>query len=416
MLQTIRDFAREKMDRDEEEALRLHAEHAAYFAAFARQVRHGFEGNGQLEWMRRGGQEDGNMEAALDSLRLAAEGGNAEAVETGLQACGDLILYWHVRAQHVRMKTHVDGFLKVRTVEGPTAGWVAAMNAVSLVAVSMGDAPKATELSEAAYQGAQALGDERDLAQLPWYTGTYYLFAGDMEKADELLALGVDRSRALGWEWSLAFALSFHGILASATGKPDEARARLKEALEIQKRIGDYEGMGVALSGMAQLAMGAGDLDESLELYERAKEAMATVGDRPEVARIMDEMAWCTLAASQVDRARRLFLGSLQAHDSVASTRGMGLALFGLSAVEVASGRADRGAVIAAAAEVFAEAEGVVVTYPWVTAAQDEVAAALRGLSPEELERCTQEGRRMSVQEAVAYATGAPLEEGAALA
>jgi predicted ATPase len=403
MLQTIRDYARERLTEfDEVEG--YGARHARYYRDFAAGLGGGMEGDAQLQWMRRGAQEDGNLEAALSWLKTAADAGDPRAVEDGLATCGNLFMYWHIRAQHIRMHAMVEALLDARASDQPSDGWIAAMASASLASMSLGDLERAIEEIGAAQDGAAILGHDRELARLSWCRGTYHLVAGDLPRAEELLSEGVVRSREVGWDWSHAFALSFHGLAAAAMGDAEAARSRLEEAMGIQERLGDFEGKGVSLSGLAQLEMGAGDLDGALRLYNRAKESFGKVGDRPEEARVMDEMAWCTLAAGQLPEASRLFLGSLWAHDSIGSTRGIGHALFGLAATEVAYGRIESGAVLAAAADVFSEREGVVIVYPWVTAARDEVDAAFEGLSPDVAERCRREGRELSVQEAVAYA------------
>jgi tetratricopeptide (TPR) repeat protein len=402
MLQTIRDYARERLAEAEESA-HVEGRHAGFFRDFSRRVELGLEGKDQLDWMRQGIREDGNIDAAFDWCRRAGEEGDDEAVEAGLAMCGSLIMFWHIRALHIHMRAVTDALVAARRTEGPTPGWLGAMNAAALASLHFGEVPRALEECALALKGAIELDLPRETAAYHVYMGANTLIAGELERSDEHLSAGAALAEAVGHGWAKGIALAFHGMLAAATGQPDLARTRLESSLEICEKSGEREGQGVALSGLAQLAMGEGDLEAAMDLYERAKDTFGQIGDRPEQARVQDEMAWCTLAAGHLERARGLFLGSMRAHDSVGSTRGMGLALIGLASVEVASGRPERGAVIAAAAEVFSEQEGVVVTYPWVTDAQRDVSAALEALDPTEREARTKQGRALSVQEAVAY-------------
>jgi hypothetical protein len=76
-------------------------------------------------------------------------------------------------------------------------------------------------------------------------------------------------------------------------------------------------------------------------------------------------------------------LDSVQAYTDIASVRGVGLSLIGLSAVEAFDGRPEKPVQIAAAAEIYAHRECIVNVYSDDTrgrAPVDEAMAALSGL------------------------------------
>lgn len=189
--------------------------------------------------------------------------------------------------------------------------------------------------------------------------------------------------------------------LGPVLGAPDALVRTL--ALAILEELGEIEGRGVALSGMALLTNVEGDPETAVRLYEEARGAFVTIGDRPEVARVLDEMAWCFLGSGAADRARGMFLESLREHDALGSPRGVGLALMGLAAVEVAEGRVERGLVVSAAADAFSEKEGVVVSYPWVFAAKEMLNEAVASMSDDVTEGLVARGREMSADEAIAF-------------
>ena len=193
-------------------------------------------------------------------------------------------------------------------------------------------------------------------------------------------------------------------MLHAGSGDPDAARACYSEALEIQERLGDLEGAGMSLGGLAQLA--AGDA-EALDLYRRSLDAFAGVGDRSEEARILSEMAWTYLGNGDSELARRHFFESVQAHTDVASVRGVGLSLIGLAAAEAVENRPERAVQIAAAAEVYAQDEGIVVVYSDETPGRELVDMARAALSAEEAARATEAGRRLTIEEALDLARAA---------
>ena len=214
-------------------------------------------------------------------------------------------------------------------------------------------------------------------------------------------ALGIEQSRQQGLDFTLAIGLVFEGMLHAVAGEADEAGARFSEALEIQRRHDDWEGAGMALGGLAQLAAARGDAEEALDLYGQSLTAFETVGDRGEEARILSEIAATHLAHGDTELARGFYLEAVQAHTDIASVRGVGQSLVGLAAIEAVEQRPERAAQIAAAAEVHAQEEGIVVAYSEETAGRELVEQARAALSADELARATELGRRLTIEEAL---------------
>ena len=213
----------------------------------------------------------------------------------------------------------------------------------------------------------------------------------------------IEASRAAGFPWAEGLAATFDGILHTVTADPDTAHARHTQALEIQ--LGDREGAGVSLGGLAQLAVSRGDTAEALDLYGQSLAAFEAVGDRAEEARILSEMAWAHLANHDPWLARRTFLDAVQAHTDVASVRGVGLSLIGLAATVAAEQRPENAVRIAAAAEVYAQEEGIVVLYSDENPGRELVERARAALASDEAVRATEAGRRLTVKEALALAS-----------
>src|SRR4051795_6486454 len=109
MLQTIADFAREQLDACGE-AAEVATRHAHRYAAVAREIRDAIEGTAQVEAVERGIREEENLHCALDALLVSARGGDDEALERGLQMCGDLWMYWHIRGKNLTARDYATAF------------------------------------------------------------------------------------------------------------------------------------------------------------------------------------------------------------------------------------------------------------------------------------------------------------------
>ena len=161
MLETIREYARERLEaagESDQIALR----HAHRYAALAREVRDGIEGTTQQASIEQGVADEANLEAALAKLLDAARAGDADALEAGLQLCGDLWMYWHIRGKHLTARDH-PRFLQADATSAPTRGRVGALITAGLASWTLGAYEQADEQWAEACQGAAGLGPARGL-------------------------------------------------------------------------------------------------------------------------------------------------------------------------------------------------------------------------------------------------------------
>ena len=111
MLQTIGEYARERLEAAGETG-EVAVRHARRYTEVAREIRDGIEGTDQISSLERGIAEEGNLQGALDTLLAAARDGDAAACEAGLQLCGDLWLYWHIRGKNLTAREYAESFLE----------------------------------------------------------------------------------------------------------------------------------------------------------------------------------------------------------------------------------------------------------------------------------------------------------------
>jgi predicted ATPase/class 3 adenylate cyclase len=400
MLQTIADYAREQLE-ESGDAAEVAARHARRYAAVAREIRDAVEGTEQLAAIERGILEEDNLQAALDTLLAAARAGDAQALELGLQMSGDLYMYWHIRGKNLTARDNAAAFLQLSAT--PSIGRVGALVTAGLGSWMAGQIERSKSEWTEAKELAQTLGAGRELCLANFSLALALLLLdppAGLAAARESAELG----RSLDFQWGEAIASTVQGMLETATGDEASATASLSHALEIQQRLGDSEGAGVSLGGLAVLAVQRGDRAAALDLYAQSVAAFDACGDRAEEARVLSEMAWTYLADGDTTLARARFFDSVQAHTDIASVRGVGLSLIGLAAAEAVDGHSERAATIAAAAEVFAQDEGIAVVYSEETAGRELVEQARAELSAAELAAATDAGRRLTIDGALELA------------
>ena len=405
MLQTIRDYALEELQAAAETDL-IGRRHAAHFVDVAADIGHGIEGSDQVGSIERGVLEDADLRAGLDFLLSEAKGGDSQSAELGMQMCGDLWLYWHIRSKHLSARAYVRELLEAVTDEGPTIGRSNALRTAGLASSTLGHFDEALEEYLESYRIAQELNGDHEMALAALLLGIDSLTI-DMEQAFKWSGEALDRSRAQNYTWALGLASTFDGILHAVSGDAAIAASRYDEALTIQRSLDDKEGSGISLSGLAQLASTSGDLTKAIGLYQRSLAAFEAIGDRAEEARVLAEMAWAHLSADDPAAARRSFLDSVQAYNDVGSVRGIGTSMIGLAAVGAVEGRPRQAVQIAAAAEIFTREEGIVNVYSEDVPGHGYVERAKAELGTDDIDSAVQEGRSLSVKEALALARAA---------
>jgi predicted ATPase/class 3 adenylate cyclase len=399
MLQTIGEYARERLE-TAGEMRDVAPRHARRYAELAGEIRDGVEGTDQIGALVRGIAEEGNIQAALETLLAAAQEGDASACETGLQLCGDLVMYWHIRGKNLTAREYAAHFLDAAAGGSPTVGRAGALITAGLASWMLGELDRATDEQGEAYRIAAELGADREFC-VAAFLGALALLGSDLETGLRWTSEAIERSRAPGLVWAEGFASTVDGILHTVAGDLDTAQTMYSRALEIQHGIGDEEGAGLSLGGLAQLATIRGDLAGSLDLYRQSLAAFEAIGDRAEEARILSEMAWTHLGHEDTALARRHFLDSVQAYTDVASVRGVGLSLIGLAATEAVEQRPGKAVQIAAAAEVYAHQEGIVNVYSDETPGREFVDQARAALSAEDAAQALEVGRRLTIKEAL---------------
>ncbi|HEU5009219.1 MAG TPA: adenylate/guanylate cyclase domain-containing protein, partial [Gaiellaceae bacterium] len=143
-LQTINEYARERLEAAGERA-EVAPRHAHHYAAFAERIRDGIEGTAQISSLERGIAEEGNLQVALDTLLEAARQGDAGACEVGMQMCGDLFMYWHIRGKNLTAREYAQSFLDAAPGGAPTRGRAGALRTAGLASWMLGQFERAND-------------------------------------------------------------------------------------------------------------------------------------------------------------------------------------------------------------------------------------------------------------------------------
>ena len=301
MLETIREFAAERLA-GTPEAGRLRGAHAAAFLALAEQAARPLTGLGQREWLERLDVEHNNLRAAIDWYRQ-------DNPPAALRLAAAMSWFWSLHGHYTEGRQRLRQLLGL--VSDQNTVRVRALNGAAWLALDQGDYPDAdrllsesTELScrlgdkagegmaavfgcrsmissdriaEAASYGERAIAllteadDRPGIAFALFFLALNAQFTGNLEGACELHERCVALCRELGFESLCARALQPLGIARLELGDLTGARTALRQGLPALVAVGDRFIFPIGLSGFAGLAAKTGKHRRALRLAGAAE-------------------------------------------------------------------------------------------------------------------------------------------------
>jgi predicted ATPase len=363
MLETVHEYAREKLE-ESGEAEGIKRAHAQHFLALAEEAEPELNGPDQLEWLERLEAEHDNMRAAL---AWALEFGETELA---LRLGNGLWWFWYVRG-------HIS--------EGR----------VWLEAALEGDGDVSVAERAWALTGAGVLMIEQH---------------DDLERATALLEEALALSRDVGDRWTEAGVLS--NLATAAIGKGDHGRAAdiLEAGEKLYRSLGDRGRLAPCLANQGYIALIQGDHKRARKLIEESLVLARETEDKWMIAMALANLGFATLHYGDHEQAAALLLEGLELGRELGDKMTQAECLEGLACVAATRGEAPQTAQLFGVAEVSREAMGVPLPPEEHALREPYMVDARSRLDGSAWENAWEQGRSMSLDEAVSYA----LEEGEA--
>jgi tetratricopeptide (TPR) repeat protein len=304
MLQTIRDFAGERLE-ESGEAHAIRGRHLQAFIALVQQAQPHLFGPARKAWLDRLEEDHDNFRAALDWAVASKDPRSAMELSAGMWR------FWQMRGHLHEGRRRMDGVLampdsadfpkeRLAALEaaGGLAYWQADMpvaqrfydeclaltralgddralanalyNAAFPRVVSRAAIPEARPLLAEALPLFRKIGDETGVARVLWGTGNAMFFAKDYEDARPVLEEAVALNRAHDDRFGLGWSIHTLGLVMLNLGDAQRARACWLEAIGLFAAAGDVPGMVLQLDNFSALARKAGDFQRAGRLWAAA--------------------------------------------------------------------------------------------------------------------------------------------------
>jgi predicted ATPase/DNA-binding winged helix-turn-helix (wHTH) protein/Tfp pilus assembly protein PilF len=316
MLETVRDYARERLSETSEQA-RLQDRHLAFFLALAEQANREKSDAGAAAWLDRLETERDNFRSALSwSIESPTD-------DASVRLAGALCWFWLVRGHvtegrhwlgatlgapgpkpdyvaltyalrgasllaqrqddHVAARRAAEESLAILTQAGDRRGMARSWQSLGVVAHSQADYRSARDCYEQALALFRELDDGEGIHVVLSNLGHVALNEGRYDEAGLRLAESVAVGRKVN-DWHLPHALTALGATTHHQGNPELARRQLTEALEAWRKRGDPEGTAWALDELAIVALDGGDHPGALSLLREALVIKRDLGHRTAIA------------------------------------------------------------------------------------------------------------------------------------
>ncbi len=293
MLETIREYALEKLEASGEETLTKRA-HAAYCLVLAEEEATEQIGAEGAEWLERFASEHDNFRAALEWL---TETGDAE---WGLRLGTALFRYWEIREYLAEGRDSMGRLLKLAGAATPTKLRMRALFAAGVLAGEQGDYASAEALINESQDIAHELGDKTGIAVSLNALAVFARDRGDVATAQVLFEASLGLWRELGDEKAVARALSNLANVLKLHGDYDE------QGLVIFRELGDRWGIAGTLADLGSLAREQRNYPRGHSLYRESIKIFQELEHKRGIARLLECFACSAAAQLQAERSLRL--------------------------------------------------------------------------------------------------------------
>ena len=391
MLESIREYAQEKLERTNENEL-LAARHLDFYVAMACLGAKQLTGPQQTAWLEKLELESGNLRSALTWAQS-----NSPRRPQGLELASALGRYWQIRGHFAEGCQTLQRLLEMPETQAVSEIRANALNWAGLLSVFQGNFAGAQSYCEQGYALWMELEDERGAAGTLGIQGIIAANRGELETARRFYGQALERARAAGDPIGIAGTLGYLGIVAATQGYYTEARSYYEESLALRKEQSDRWGIASSLNNLGQLARRMGDLELARNLLMQTLALRREQRDRRNIGITLNVLAHIAWQQNDLEQATICYMEALTLFVRLGDRRSIAYGLEMGARLAAAKGEAARAAQLCGAAQQLREELGA----PLSPAEQQELdqnlqtATAQMGL--EAFRAACEEGRRLKI-------------------
>ncbi|MGW5113790.1 protein kinase domain-containing protein [Nocardia sp. NPDC004123] len=298
MLETVRDYGREKLHEAGEEQ-QLRRRHRDWYQQLALAAEAEWISDRQAYWTARLEREQPNLRDALE-YSLAED--TEQAAEAGLQTAAALFVFWTFRGLYSEGRRWINRLLH-HPARQSVPDRVRALHAGCIMAAVQGDVPAAAALAEEGRVLAEQVPTPMNQALIAYADGIVALYRGELALAVSCLERAV-RMLDSNRQGSLyAVALARLGGVHALAGDTEVAIQCYRQLISITEEVGESYFRSLALWGLGVAAWRQGERSRATELFEDALRVNRRMRSPFVAALSLEVLAWVAGANGDAERA-----------------------------------------------------------------------------------------------------------------
>ncbi len=283
MLQTIRDFAAERLDQSAESRL-VRDRHVDAYCSLASTAAPNLFGSEQKMWLDRLERDHDNFRAAFDWC--AATGDAARA----MNLAASFWRFWQMRGHLHEGRTRLTSILAMPGGAKSPEGRARALEAAGGVAYWQGDTLAAQAFYDECLALTRAFGDKRAIANAIYNDAFPMLvLRNEIDRCKLLFAEALPLYRDLGDDAGVSRCLWGYANCVYFQARYEEAISALDEAIGLSRKTDDKFGLGWALHTRALVAMKISDISGARTFVHEALRLFLKAGDISSIALLLDD-------------------------------------------------------------------------------------------------------------------------------
>jgi len=259
-----------------------------------------------------------------ESLELSREQDNKQRI---IECLNDLGIIENNQGNYEQAKKFCEESLALRRKLGDKIGISRSLNNFGLVEFNQGNYEQAQKFFKESISIKRELGDKRGISNTLSNMGNIALNQGDYEGAQKFLEEGLSIRRELGDKNGIAGSLNSLGYMSYNQGKYEQAKSFYEESLSLRRELGDKGGIAVSIHNLGLLFYNNGNYQEAQKLNEESLALRKELGDKLGIAESLNNLGNVFSNQEKYEQAAKFFEESYELFKKLKEKQGISKSL-----------------------------------------------------------------------------------------
>ncbi len=328
LLETVRDYAAEKLDESGEKAV-VQERFVTWCVSFVARFDSEATPANRPDWLKR-------IDPEYPNLRFALGRGD----DPLLRICAGLWHFWEPRGLLREGRYWCEKALRVPVADNPDYVDLGAkvLKGIGWIAQNMGDFGLAKQWLSEAREIYTRNNDQKGLGGVLNLLGSAAFFRNELDEARESFTESIRIRKITGERLGLASALNNLGNISYRTGDHAEAERCYRESTQIMREIGDERNLSLTLSNIASILSGRGEWDTAEAIMRECLAIRQRLGDQRSIGNSYYNLGILNRFRGDLPAAQSLVEESISLRRRIEDSAGLARSLSVLGAIHADQG------------------------------------------------------------------------------